>query len=460
MEAPAHAAAYEFSSPDEAIALGDTPQPIILSFPGEGAECRGRLAEGTAGLPPAPEMVLQALQEAGVVTGIDAAAVADFCAAAAAGESPEIILAAGTPAVNGANGFVDFCIRTSSNEAHYDEDAAGNVDFHRLHMFDSVVEGQEIGVVREPEPGVPGQTVRGAEIPALPGDPVRFSVGEGVRLEGDTFFATMPGRVVWQDAVVSISDEFEVPGDVDFTVGHIDFTGFVTIKGDVLDDFDISAAKGLRVLGTVGACRLSSVGNIELGGMAGQGRGTISCGGTLTSRYLHDVSVACEGNVIVESELLNSLVKCCGAVIVRGGRISGGDYIALGGIEARQIGSLVGVSTRLVAGADFRDLEALQRHFARMQEISQQMDRTSDRAAVQELFAEKVTITREIRELRNRQHAGALPEVKVLGRLLDNVAITVGATTDNVSDMIGPITIAENPGEGGLSFQPLTVEKP
>jgi len=95
--------------------------------------------------------------------------------------------------------------------------------------------------------------------------------------------------VLYDGKTVSVTEEYLVQGDVDLAVGNIDFRGFVQVKGDVLDDFDIHAIKGIQVNGNVGICQISSEGDIALGGMAGQGRGTITCGGNLVVTYLNDV---------------------------------------------------------------------------------------------------------------------------------------------------------------------------
>jgi uncharacterized protein len=101
-----------------------------------------------------------------------------------------------------------------------------------------------------------------------------LKLGQNVRSGGDNneiLFAEIHGRVKQEGDTIQVVEEYVVDGDVDFSIGNIRFNGFVEVRGDVLDGFQVSASKGLKITGNVGACRLISHGNIEFCGMDGPG---------------------------------------------------------------------------------------------------------------------------------------------------------------------------------------------
>lgn len=420
---------------------------------GDGTECLASMTPKRIGNVIDPERLALLLSDNGVTTGLDSDMIAAFCAAACEGKTQDsTLIAQGTPPVAGEDGWVEFVTRTTSDRAEYQEDEAGNVDFRHLNIFGNVEEGQVIGAIHLPSDGTPGLSVTGEPIPPIPGAPVTITAGEGVRIENNEIIAEKQGRIVYIDDTVSVSDEYAVDGDVDFEVGHIDFKGFVSVKGDVLDDFNIRAEKGIKVIGAVGACVLESPGNIEVGGMSGQGKGIIRCGGNVVARYLRDVVVECDGSVIVESELINSTIRCAGIVSIPRGVISGGNIIAMGGIEARILGSRTGIQTKLVAGVHYRDIEELAELYEQLKEISLRIEKTGDKQSLTRLYAEKSEAQKQVSEIRGKNYDNANAKINVASRIMDNVTITLGNTTEVVSEVDGSFSIIENITEGGFCF--------
>lgn len=417
-----------------------------------GAECLASVTPKRIGKLIDPEKLTFLLSEHGIITGLDAETIGSFCAAACEGKMQEAVIARGTPPVAGENGWVEFVTRTTSDRAEYQEDEAGNIDFRHLNIFGNVEDGQVIGTIHLPGDGTPGLSVTGEPIPPTPGTPVSITAGEGVRIEDNQIIAEKQGRIVYIDNTVSVSDEYSVGGDVDFEVGHIDFKGFVHVKGDVLDDFNIKAEKGIKVIGAVGACVLESPGNIELGGMSGQGKGIIRCGGNVVARYLRDVVVECAGSVIVESELINSTIRSAGTVSIPRGVISGGNVTALGGIEARVLGSRTGIQTKLISGVHYRDMEELAGLYDRIKDISLQIEKTGDKQSLTHLYTEKTEALKQVAEIRERSYDNANAKINVASRIMDNVTMTLGDTTEVVSEVDGSFSIIENTAEGGFCF--------
>lgn len=430
----------------------------------------------------APSELIELLAKNGVKNNLDLEEIAKFCSKAAMGINQEnVLLAQGTPSGSGKDGWLELTVKTSSSDAEFTEDDKGYVDLRTRHTFTNVDAGQQIGIIHPPEAGEPGTTVNGLPIPAQMGKVLEVVAGEGVEFtaDGQSALANRAGRVVFDGRILSVAEEFVVSGDVDLSVGNIDFNGFVEIKGDVLDDFHIRASKGIRVTGSVGACHLEAGGPVQIGGMAGLGIGTIKCRGDLTAGYLNQVEVQCYGTVNVAREIRNSTVKATRAVLLERGAIIGGETVALDGIEARIIGAVSGIRTLVTAGVYFPEADRLKELRYKQRSYNLQIQRigaalgplsgrTGLRKALQEaielrisllterkvfLEQEKVQVDAELEVFRAAEHPSANPKVNILGRLMEGAVFHLGEAVEEIQqEHTGPISVIENTQSGGVRF--------
>ncbi len=433
-------------------------------------------------LPPA--VVLEALASCGVTAGVDEGAVAALGGSLPGGTAPEgIVVARAIPPTPPREGAVEFAVRPDTGVASYAVKADGSVDFHNRLPYDNVAEGQPVGVYHPPAEGKPGMTVTGQKIPPvrLSAAPVTF--GRGVRLDpGDgKITATAAGRVVFVRNAVSVEEEYAVKGDVDFEIGNIRVPGFVIVGGDVIDNFSVTGGKGIKVAGTVGAASLQSDGDIVLSGVSGKGKGKIVCGGTLRAKFLSEVDVECRGNVVVESEIRGSSVKSGGTILVSNGTIAGGECVALGGIEVRVAGSVMGVRTALVAGIDYRHRGRMNILKGKLRIIDGEIRKIeaaigsiapgdaefdalppSRKEAVSKQ-AEKLASLRRDREAVAEEAGGIHPEnnpaanpmINIRGKLMEGTSIALGnASVQILEEVQGPVSVIENTRDGTLRFLP------
>jgi uncharacterized protein (DUF342 family) len=310
------------------------------------------------------EDIRACLKKAGVVRGIDDDALALLVELLNHGEEPvgPFQLAKGIPALDGEDGKIEFAIQPTSQEVRYDLDENGNVDFHRPNLIQNTLKGDTVAVIHPPTKGRAGVDIFGNEIPAVDGKRVTLRMGEGLRADQSLakLFADRDGRVIFENGVLSISSRFEVLGNVDYSIGSVDFVGEVIVHGNVLDDFDVYGRKGVTIAGNVGSCQISSDGDVLLkGGVAGRGRGKISAGGAVSARYLNDVLVEADGDISVENEVVNSTLRAGGRLLIPRGSILGGEAVAFSGVEAGSLGSELGIATRISSGMDWRTEELI-----------------------------------------------------------------------------------------------------
>lgn len=399
------------------------------------------------------------LAAAGVKEGLDETALNTFAVNAAAGQSlSNVVVATGTPVVNGVDGWLSYTVQPSVL-IQANSDDKEDIDLHQVQTFINVAPGDEIARIIPPEPGTAGKGVTGENLPPLPGKPLALKIGKNISVEdnGGRLVSAAAGRVCLASGEISVEEEYVVSGDINFRVGSIIFNGVVEVRGDVLDDFSVSATKGLRVSGNIGVCNITSGGDIAFCGMDGQGKGTIVCGGGIKAQFLHDCIIECAGDIIVEVELHNCIVKTLGRIIVNKGAIAGGSYIALGGIEAKKIGSLASVRTKLTVGVDYHDAEELEGLMDELAKNHKQIGQTSSFQEIEELRKKRASLTDRVMAIRSKSDERANQKVNVKGALYDNTLLVIGAQNEEVRDPHdGPLSVSENTIEGGLRYLSLT----
>jgi uncharacterized protein (DUF342 family) len=466
---------------------GEDGSYVLHLFPSvDGLECRGTVVVKQASLALSPERFLAIFKKLGITHGLVKQQCLELCYAVRQGKSrSNLLLARGVLPFDGKNGFFEFVPGVYREHPNFSENEDGSVDFRRLNTFGNVQPGQLIGTLQPPTVGNDGVSVYGKPIPAAAGEPLNFTVDEGARgPDGQgRVYAERAGRVIFDGQTLTVSEEYLVDGDVDLEVGHIDFVGFVEIHGDVPDGFDIRAGKGLKVSGIVGACRIYADGDVELRGMAGLGTGKIVCRGNLIACFLNDVEVECGGDLIVQNEIRNSFIKCAGVVSLPKGMISGGECIALGGIEANKIGAPSGLHTELDAGIDFRVREQLREARAMLHDVTAEIREfnnilasfnerhqgaaslsPAEKARMVELMdklGEREVMQRELADridnLQGSASEGANGKVNVKSVLREGVVIAIGKAREGVkSERSGPLSIIENSLDHCLRYLPMS----
>lgn len=435
---------------------------LILSLSKDEMECRAHLTVPANGAPPGIDEMRGYLNGDGITIGIDENALELLRATSPPGQTSTGIVAQGILPIRGDNGSLEYAIATqdqppTEKEAEVSEEKR-QIDFRSVQKFINVEPGQEIGRILPPTQGTPGRTVRNKPLPAEPGSPLMIKLGQNVRCsdtDPNLLVADNHGRVKFDGENIQVVEEYIVDGDVDFNVGNIRFNGYVEIRGDVLDGFQVSASKGLKITGNVGACRLISHGDIEFCGMDGSGKGSILCGGSLRANFIHDSNVECWGNMTVAVELLNSSARCRGTLVC--GLFAGGECVVLGGMEAKRLGAPSAVKTRVLSGISYQDLERLRELMELVEDVQNSLMKTSKIEELTHLTSEKQRLAMAIVEVRSRRPPGANAKVNVHDKIHEGVSITLGNSAEEFRNQLsGPLSLIENSTEGGLRRLSLT----
>jgi hypothetical protein len=265
----------------------------------------------------------------------------------------KIAIAAGRPPETGENGeVIDFYER--QKELTFKELHNGSIDFKTLNLITAVEAGTILCEIRPPGPGRPGKDVYGEPIAPRQGKAAYIPQGSNtvVSPDGLLLLAAETGNLVFKNNKFVIDCVYEVRGNVDNSIGNIDFPGDVQILGDVFEGFSIKAKGNVTVYGRVEGASIFSANSIILqSGMNGMNKGELIAGGNLTSNYLENCTIRIQGDIHADS-IVNSNVLCNGSMFVSGkrGAILGGSCSVHKMIEAKTIGGRTNLLTTIVLG--------------------------------------------------------------------------------------------------------------
>lgn len=299
------------------------------------------------------DVIEHALRERGVVVNIDEHAIIS-----ALGQqlynTPILIAQANLP-VSGEDSVIEFSFE-KTKMIHLKEKEDGRIDFRELGIIDVVHAGEVLVVKTRPSDGVPGITVTGKEIPARSGIGKNLPDGRNTEISdnGLTLKAAIDGQVVWKNNRIHVEPALEVSGNVDYSVGNIDFPGSIIIHGNVLDGFIVKSTGNVEVHGCIEKAFVSADGNIVVGGgIIGKGDGNVRAKGSIWANFIEHGIVDAGEDVIVNESIRYSQVDAKKRVIVQGkiGAILGGRIRAGEEVNAKIIGTLTEAKTEIEVGA-------------------------------------------------------------------------------------------------------------
>ena len=312
--------------------------------------------------PPESTWVMEWLEELGVRTGIEEAALERLCKfGVEPGRREAFLLVRGTPPVDGTDTHLDFAIDLEKRAGHVLPD--GSIDLRERNAAVGVAEDQLVATLVPHRLGQPGTDVGGVELPASDGEEKEFGAGENVRTEteGDQvkFISEVDGAAVFKGDSLSVNTIHVVNGDVNYDTGNIDVQGDVQIGGSIGPGFTVKAGGTVSVGGTIepGAEVRARADVVAGRGILGDSTRVVALGNVET-KFIQGSAVMAQGDVSVGSYVFNAQVRAGGHVVVgsggggRAGSIVGGEAVATKGVEARILGSPSTDLTVVGIGAD------------------------------------------------------------------------------------------------------------
>lgn len=266
----------------------------------------------------------------------------------------DILIARGTPMLPQQDASIIYHFCTDTN-IHLREDDKGRVNYHELGQIHTVEKGTLVAEKVPCKEGIAGLSLYGETInPGVPRDN-HIVAGKNVEVSANGLecIALCAGQVFLKNRILHVSPVFKVDHDVDLNVGNIRFNGAVLIHGNVLAGFSVQATGDITILGVVEGAKINCGGNlIAKGGIKGSEKCKIHCRQDFITSFIEGAAVECQGNLFVDSVILNSSIRCYSKIRMGStkGHIVGGSILGVQGIQCQEVGSKLGVFTRVIIG--------------------------------------------------------------------------------------------------------------
>ncbi len=318
------------------------------------------------------EQIERALKNQGVVAGIDTDRINEFVDNPVY-NSPYVAASAILPE-DGHDSYLDYKFITDESKLGAIQDESGSIDYKKNNRIQNVVEGQTLAVKVLATRGKGGKTVFGHYLEAKNGKDLPVQLGQNVRFDKDgvTVVAAKNGQVHLVNGKITVEPVLNLDA-VNIKSGNIDFLGTVYVKGNVEDGFDVRASGNIDIGGTVGKSKIEADGNIIIHqGVFGKNEGSIKCGKSLWVKFVQEMTIDVEENIIATDSLMNCKITAMKNIVVYGkkAQITGGTLFATEEICARTLGSPGGgATTTLTVGVDPRaklKLDGLQEKQSRL----------------------------------------------------------------------------------------------
>ena len=329
------------------------------------------------GTAPDPAAARAVLEKAGVVFGIDEAAIAEALGPALG--SP-IAVARGTPPQPGTDGWLEPLVAVNQ-QRHAIADEHSQVDFRDRGVTPSVSPGDAL-IRRHPSAaGVSGHGVTGKELPAAPAKNIKFAVRmQGVEADPgdpDLLRAAVAGQPILIRDGITVEPILRLE-TIDIASGNVEFIGSIEIRGDVQSGMRVKAGGDIIVGGIVEAAELVAGGDIVVkGGVIGHSpqehkdaqrvdTARLTAKGSIKARYLENCVVLAEQAVAIDEAMIQCDVTAIDQIIVgqgsgKGG-IVGGFVRATAKVSAVVIGGPGSSQTRVFVGVNPLLQHAIEEH--------------------------------------------------------------------------------------------------
>lgn len=309
-------------------------------------------------LPLTTEDALAALHERNVVYGIDMTLLETLCKKKE--DVVDVLIAIGQPHIHGVNSEIIHLLDSDQGMGHPKLLEDGTVDFKSLGLLQKVDEDQVLATKIPAAEGMDGVTVTGKVIHARNGKDLRFEVGENaiVSEDGLSVRAACGGVYNRVGEKITVQQFLEFNDGIGVHTGNVNFKGDIFISGNVIDGYAVICDGNLTINGVVEGAHIDVTGDLTISkGVTGHDISKVFCGGNLVTKFLDNAEVIVHGNLEAE-EIVNCHIMCDGEVKVKGkkGHIVGGEITAKYAINAKQIGSRLGVITLINLGVSLESV--------------------------------------------------------------------------------------------------------
>lgn len=344
------------------------------------------------------DAISQALDAAGVLFGVDQAAVRAACAASAQGQAgaARIVVATGQPAQNGEDARFEMLV-SEARDRSPQIDANGVVDFRDLGAIPSVSAEQPLMRRVPATAGSVGRTVRLEVIEPVPGRDEPFAanlVGACVADDDpDLLRAIFSGQPVRCHNGVNVEPVLRFR-NINIATGHVSFDGTITVDDDILPGMKVHSTRDIVVGGVVDGAELNAGGDISVaGGIIAKAR--VHAGGRVSARFVENSQIVAGATIAIDDSALRSDLQADSQIMVgikstQRGRLAGGSARATMLISAPLLGAKTSGITQLLIGVNpvlearyqqlLKDIDRLGENESKLEKVVKHLMARGDKA--------------------------------------------------------------------------------
>ncbi|MCK5539375.1 MAG: DUF342 domain-containing protein [Deltaproteobacteria bacterium] len=249
--------------------------------------------------------------------------------------------------------------------------------------------------------GTPGRLIDGTIVKNEPLNPLRrYKSGPGVTLDENStqliYKATAAGQALLSNDTLSISETYNLDGDVDLETGHIEFEGPIEISGNLLAGFRIISNANIFIGKTIsGSIRTKANLTVDEG-IIGSETEKIAVGGDLSCEYISAVTkLQTGGTITVAKNIINSHI-ITGKTISCQEMITGDSKIvAFYGLTCGELGSEQGSRTTIETGGALVLIEKIKKIEEFMEPLITQSIAMVDKLGLQVLMKKDTSLLPE-----------------------------------------------------------------
>lgn len=342
------------------------PKPVAVEVTASDDGMTGYIKLVRQGDNPAPvtkEQLMDALKANRITYGVKESSVEKLATRPI--YNIKIEVAKGLLPVYGQDGFIAFYVKRDS-EYRPEINLEGEVDYKNLDYFQIVKKDQILAEITKETEGSEGRNIFGSAVPTKVGRPIVSPAGKNTHLTGDDtlLVSDCDGVIRFVRDTVDVNEMLKVNGNVDQLTGNVNFSGDITIEGDVSSGFLVKSGGNIIVKGVVEDAAIEAAGNVHISkGINGGGKNSIKVSGNLKTKYIEHANIYVEGDINADY-IIDSNVTCLGNIELAGARelIVGGEVRVMGELKAKDIGSESERTTRIeVIGVKIMDTKTIER---------------------------------------------------------------------------------------------------
>ncbi|MBF0525180.1 MAG: DUF342 domain-containing protein [Deltaproteobacteria bacterium] len=283
------------------------------------------------------DVVIKAMKEAGVVAGLLGENISQAVIRAKNEQVPLAVdCAMGVEPVPGKDGYVKYYFDTEPVTVGK-VDETGRIDFRERGQLPMVNKDDLLAQKFPRVESKDGIDIRGRKFKGLPTKNATVKVGQGATLVDDKVFATCSGGAVLISGKIKVLNIRQISGDVNLSVGNINFNGLVKVTGTIAPGFKVTAESLVVDMVDKGAVVKVSGDMVVAKGII---NARVEVGGTLSADYILASRVIVTGDILVKNTIHTSEVMCGGrlGMTKSDAAIRGGTIICAKGLDVVNLG--------------------------------------------------------------------------------------------------------------------------